>query len=164
MEFLFTNEVAPSRIDEVVAYLAGPRLWVPQVNYPDYDAWLHKVHGELKSEHKRALVAFTGGVVCGTVIYQRHKTQGDVIEVKNITVRPEEQGRLVASFLMRNTEIEGVRDFPGTTAVVCDAKADNMPMRAFLSRNRYAQVGQADLYGLGAGTDILFRKELIVAP
>lgn len=160
MQYLFTNEFAPSRIDEIVAYLAGPRLWVPQVHYPDYDDWLQKVHRELRTEQKRALIAFVHGIVCGAIIYQRHKKLADAIEMKNITVRPEEQGRLVASFLMRNAEVEGARDFPGVTSIVCDAKADNVPIRQFLLKNSYLPVGRTDLYGLGAGTDIVFRKEL----
>lgn len=160
MQYLFTNEFVPSRIDEIVAYLGGPRLWIPQVAYPDYDAWLEKVHRELRTEQKRALVAFAHGAVCGATIYQRHKQLADVLEMKNITVRPEEQGRLIASFLMRNTEVEGLRDFPGITSVVCDAKADNVPIRSFLLKHRYLPVGQTDLYGLGAGADVVFRKEL----
>jgi hypothetical protein len=160
MQFLFTNEFSPSRIDEIVGYLAGPRLWIPQVQYPDYDDWLQKVHRELRSEQKRAVVAFAAGIVCGAVIYQRDKRRSDVLEVKNITVRPEEQGRLIASFLMRNTEIEGVRDFPGVTSAICDAKRDNVPIRAFLQRNRYLPVGTTDLYGLGGGEDVVFRKDL----
>jgi ribosomal protein S18 acetylase RimI-like enzyme len=161
VQYLFSNEYSPSRVDEIVAYLAGPRLWIPQAQYPDYDDWLQKVHRELKSEQKRALIAFAQGIVCGAIIYQRHKSRQDILELKNITVRPEEQGRLIASFLMRNTEIEGARDFPGVTSAVCDAKRDNVAIGAFLRRNRYQPVGTADLYGLGGGADVLFRKPLV---
>lgn len=36
MDFRFTNEYSPTRVDEIVAYLLGPRLWTPQANYPDF--------------------------------------------------------------------------------------------------------------------------------
>lgn len=71
-EFLFTSERSWQKADEIVDYLRGPRLWVPRLDYPDLDAWIEKVHAQLKSEAKRALVAFQGGQVVGAVVYQRH--------------------------------------------------------------------------------------------
>lgn len=156
MEFLFTTNVG-SRADEVIDYLRGPRLWVPKQDYPDFDAWAEKVHVQLRSEEKRAIVALASGAVIGAIIYQRHRTEPDALEVKNITVRPDVRGRYVASFLLRNAEVEGAADF-GIDRVLVDAKVRNLGVRAFLLQAGYAPRALMDLYGLGAGEDIVYGK------
>lgn len=159
MEVTFTTERTWARADEVVDYLRGPRLWVPKIDYPDFDDWIAKVHAQLKSEEKRAVLAFVGGVVAGAVVYQRHQTRSDTLEVKNLTVRPDVQGRFFASFLMRNAEVEGASDY-GIRSVVVDAKARNLAIRAFLHKNGYQALGVEDLYGRGAGEDVVYSKRL----
>ena len=160
MEFFFTNEATLHRTDEIVAYLRGPRLWIPTTDYPDFLDWTQKVHEQLRHEEKRALVAMSGGQVVGASIYQRHREEADALEVKNITVRPDQQGRYVASFLLRNAELEGERDFPGVRQAVVDAKAGNFAVRRFLLHHAYVPAALVDLYGLGAGADVVFRKRL----
>lgn len=157
MEFQFTTEQTLSRTDEVVDYLRGPRLWVPRVDYPDFDTWLVKVHRQLKSESKRAILALRQGQLVGVVLYQPHTELRDVLEIKNISILPDARGRYVASFLLRNAEIEGQKDFGSSMAVV-DAKARNSVLRAFLARGGYHPLCQRDLYALGAGEDILYSR------
>lgn len=154
-----TSEETWRRADEVVDHLRGPRLWVPRRDYPDFDHWLNKVWVQLRAEEKRALLALVGGRVVAAVVYQRHRDDRTVLEVKNISVRPDWRGRLVASFLLRNAEVEGARDFGSRSAVV-DAKAGNLGVRAYLLRNGYRPTEVRDLYGLGAGLDVLYRKRL----
>lgn len=159
MEVLFTSDRTVRMADEIVDYLLGPRLWIPQADYPDFGDWVQKVWSQLKREEKRALIGVTAGRVVGAVVYQRHLAVPSALEVKNITVRPDLQGRHVASFLLRNAEVEGRRDY-GTTEVLVDAKARNVGVRTFLLRNGYSVAGVQDLYGLRAGDDVLFRKPL----
>ena len=159
MDYRFTNEVHPARLDEVVAYMLGPRLWIPRIDYPDAEDWAQRAHGELKRHAKRALIALDGNDVIGVLVYQRHKRRSDSLELKHLTVRPDRRGRFVASFLIRNTEIEGQREF-GSRFAVADAKAHNVAIAAFLVRHCYHAVGRTDLYGLGAGDDVVYRKEL----
>ena len=159
VEFTFTNEYRSSQTDEIIDYLNGPRLWVPKVHYPDYFDWLGKVHVELKAEVKRAMVALDHGQVCGVIIYQEHKNQKGVLELKNLTVRPDLRGRYIASFLLRNTEIEGGDEF-GADSVICDAKASNFSIGSFLLKQGYQALGQVDLYKLKTGDDIIYNKKL----
>jgi ribosomal protein S18 acetylase RimI-like enzyme len=163
MDFRFTNDWPVSMTDEVVSYLLGPRLWIPVCDYPDFGDWTQKVHADLKAERKRALLALSGGIIVGAVVYQRHAVEFGTIEFKNISVRPDERGRLVASFLVRNAEVEGARDF-GATRVVVDAKASNRGIRLFLERQGYRIAERRDLYGLGTGDDLVFRKRLVPRP
>lgn len=163
MEYLFTNDMSSTRTDEIVYYLAGPRLWIARTAYPDLLDWLQRVHEELSKEVKRAMLAYMNRELVGVVIYQQHKTEANTLEIKNLTVRPDNRGRHVASFLMRNAEIEGGIETQATH-VVCDAKADNFAIRAFLLNAGYRVTGKQDIYGLGTGTDLIFRKPLLASP
>jgi hypothetical protein len=72
-------------------------------------------------------------------------------------VHSEYGGRHLASILLRNAEIEGARDF-SSKHVVVDAKASNKAIRLFLLGHRYRVQETLDLYGLGAGQDLVFKK------
>jgi len=159
VNFVFTTDETCRRADEVLDYLRGPRLWIPALDYPDFDAWAAKIHHQLKSEEKRALLALSYGNVVGAIIYQRHREVPEALEVKNITVRPDQRGRYIASFLLRNAEIEGRADFQSNHVLV-DTKARNLPIQRYLRKNGYRTKGVTDLYGLGAGEDIVFTKRL----
>jgi ribosomal protein S18 acetylase RimI-like enzyme len=153
-----TNE-CERRADEVIDFLAGPRLFIPRADYPDFDAWAQRAHGQLKAQSKRAMVALERCAVIGVVLYQRHKTLAGTLEVKNVTVRPDRRGRYLASFLLRNAELEGAREF-GCARVVADAKARNAAIRLFLLQHRYRVLASEDLYRLSAGEDVVYAKEM----
>lgn len=163
MEYQFTNEYPPTKVDEIIALIAGPRLWIPSTDYPDFMNWAERAHGELKQNSKRALLALSGSDVIGALIYQRHKSLTDTLELKNLTVRPDARGRYIASFLMRNAEREGASEFH-TQTIVCDAKTHNTAMHFFLARHHYRAVHQTDLYGLASGTDTVYLKSLAPLP
>lgn len=161
VHFTFTNDYAPARLDEIVEYLLGPRLWIPQTDYPDFFDWADRAHRELKREAKRAMLALSGKEIVGITIYQRHKRYRDALEIKNLTVRPDQRGRHIASFLIRNTEIEGGKEF-GVSYVLCDAKANNFAVRNFLLKHRYQPLERTDLYNISAGDDLVYRKNLLL--
>ena len=163
VDFLFTTEQTWSRADEVVDYLRRPRLWVPRSDYPDFEDWLGRTHLQLKSEAKRTILALHGGAIVGAVVYQPHRGAPGLLEIKNITVAPSARGRHVASFLLRNAEIEGNQDY-GSHSVVVDTKMRNISMRAFLHRCGYRVLGVDDLYSLGAGKDVTYSKAITYPP
>jgi ribosomal protein S18 acetylase RimI-like enzyme len=157
VDYRITNEIGSSRTDEVVHHLSRPRLWVPESDYPDFAKWVERAHGQIKAGGKRAMVALDRGNIVGLVLYQRHQEVADTLEVKNISVHPEFGGRYLASVLLRNVEVEGSREFRARHVVV-DAKARNTAIRFFLLRHRYLVQDSLDLYGLGAGRDLVFKK------
>jgi ribosomal protein S18 acetylase RimI-like enzyme len=114
----------------------------------------------LKAESKRALVAYDHGQIAGVTIYQRHKEHANAIELKNITVRPDVRGRYVASFLLRNTEIEGLREFQGIDSLLADSKVKNQEIKKFLISNKYRVIDRQDIYQLDTGDDYIYRKTL----
>ncbi len=159
MDLRFTTGESVQRADEITDYLRGPRLWVSGTDYPDYEDWLARAHVQLKSESKRAVVA---GRVAGAVLYRAHRSLPGVLEVKNISVRPELRGRHLAAFMLRNAEVEGRADF-GARSVVVDAKAGNRGVRSLLLRAGYRPFSITDLYGLGSGGDVVYSKALATA-
>lgn len=159
MDYTFTNEYPISRLDEIIAYLLGPRLWIPHTHYPDFDEWAERAYQEIKKEKKRAIIALSQDQIVGVIVYQQHKKFPESLEFKNLTVRPDQRDRYIASFLGRNAEIEGSKEFR-TTSALCDVKASNFRMRLFLLKHGYHIVTETDLYLLGAGNDIVFRKDL----
>ncbi len=159
MDFRFTTGESVRRADEIADYLRGPRLWVPRTDYPDFDEWLLRAHAQLRNEEKRAVLALDRGRVAGVVLYQAHRTLPGVLELKNITVRPDVRGRHFASFMLRNAELEGSADFGCSTAVV-DAKAGNRGVRHLLLGAGWRPAGTSDLYGLGAGRDVVYSKRI----
>jgi len=150
------NLSAPAVID----HLRGPRLWVPEKAYPDYDDWLARIEPEISSGAKRHLVCRWNGDFGGVVVWQRHKTRRGYLEIKNLTVHPAVRGRLVGSFLLRQAEIEGIGELDAQAAV-CGAKRSNVEMVAFLIARGYRVVGTEDLYGLGAGKDVILRHVFV---
>ena len=160
MNVSFTNEFTLSKIDEIVSFLAGPRLMVRNTDYPDILDWFQKVSIQLASQEKRAVIALDGAELSGVIIYQRHRVIADALEIKNLTVRPQSAGRKMATFLMRAAETEGLRDFK-TRKVLCDAKAGNIPVRMFLLWQGYLLADHRDLYKKGAGIDSVFTKTTV---
>lgn len=163
MDFSFTNEYGLGKVDEIVAYLLGPRLWIPRVDYPDYFDWAQKVHKELKGEKKRAIIALDHKELVGVMVYQRHRKYADCLELKNLTVRPDLRGRYIASFLLRNAEVEGSKEYK-VNKIICDTKAANLAVRFFLEKHNYKATAKIDLYRLKGGDDIVFTKRLVRFP
>lgn len=153
----FESECHPGK---AVDFLSGPRLWIPKSDYPDFTDWLDKVRTELTHGSKHGIFCYLAGQLVGSVLYQRHKKTTQLLEIKNLTVDPRISRRFVASFLLRNAEVEGQKCF-GSTAIICDAKKSNLAVNAFLVRNRYRAVGTIDIYGKSAGTDTVYMKDLV---
>jgi ribosomal protein S18 acetylase RimI-like enzyme len=159
-DFRFTNEHSVSH-EGALDVLSRPRLWIPGDDYPDYEEWLEKAEAQLIEGDKRAMVAYSDQRAIGAIVYQRHRSIPGTIEIKNISVNPEKQGRYVGSFLLRNVEIEaGGNDYPDSRNIVVDTKATNLGMISFLSTHGYSVVVFEDLYRRGTGEDALLSKSL----
>jgi GNAT superfamily N-acetyltransferase len=105
------------------------------------------------------VAAFNRRRVAGSIIY-KVGDDSTIIDIRRISIRPAEEGRGIASFLLRSTEVEGMRRFPGVVTARVDAKLSNRPMRAFLRHHGYVLTEVTDLYGLGAGLDAVYCKPL----
>lgn len=159
MRIIFRDDLpAPVVID----FLRGPRLFVTAADYPDYHDWLQRIEPELARGTKRHLACIWNREMAGIIVWQRHKTSSYLLELKNLTVRPETSGRLVGSFLLRQAEIEGHREY-GAFAAVCDAKQSNRAVLSFLSRAGYKPQMIDNLYRLGSSPDVVMHRTLASA-
>src|SRR5713226_6110936 len=112
MLYRFTDEIPASQLDRVVTASLGRRLWIDDADYPDLEAWGERVHRDLRAGTKIPIVAFNRRTVAGSIIFR----QGDdptILDIRRISIMPTEEGHGIASFLLRSTEVEALRRFPG---------------------------------------------------
>jgi hypothetical protein len=160
-EIKFTNEHAGSGAGKIVDILRKPRLWIPTAeNYSDFSDWLEKTEAQVSTDEKRAMLATVGTMPVGTVVYRRHESDPETLEIRNISVMPAVNGRLFGSFMLRQVEIEGAVDYPGVNRIIVDTKISNSQMLSFLMSNSYSMESVEDLYGLGTGKDAILTKTL----
>lgn len=164
LEFRFSNEPSAAHTDAVANRLIQPRLWIPHGDYPGHMEWRDKALADVEAGKKRAMVAFWGSEPVGLVVYQRAPDRPAVLEIKNISVEPAVRGRHVASFLLRQTEIEGAVDFPGVTHATGDTKMTNLGIMHFLLRQDYSLSRPMHVetnYAQTNTPDIVFTKSLV---
>lgn len=161
-DFRFSNEHTLRELGNVPAVLSRSRLWIPtSTDYPSHGDWIEKVFEQLRNGRKRAMIAYQGGTPIGVCIYQRHPNKPGAIEIKNLSVVPDSQGRLVGAFLLRNSEIEGTEnDFPECKVLVGDTKITNSHMIKFLINQGYVPTSMSYLYETGTNPDLTLTKTL----
>jgi len=161
-EFRFNNEHTSAEVADIIDVLRQPRLWIPTgKDYPNHKNWLDKTEAQIASGSKKAMAAYMGKDAVGTVIYQELVGDIKTLEIKNISVSDDARGRYVRSFLLRNAEVEAIQnDFPNIEEIVVDTKLSNAQMIAFLESQDYSVKEITDLYGLGAGLDVVMSKLL----
>ncbi|MDB4984295.1 MAG: hypothetical protein JWM20_474 [Patescibacteria group bacterium] len=163
MNISLTNEFKEASTDQLLDFMRRPRILVNNADYPDFDHWLQKVYVQLKSEEKRAILIIENGLIIGSVLYQKHASIKDALEIKNLTVGKEYRHRKFGSVLLRQAEILGAAGFK-TVKAVCDAKAQNDEVRTFLLSEKYRILGEQDLYNKKSGTDLVYYKNLVTSP
>lgn len=161
-DICISNEHSCSQVAGIIDVLRQPRLYVPtDQDYPNHNEWLEKTEHQLQTGMKRAMVAYIENTAVGTVIYQRNPVNHSELEVRNISVEQAARGRFIGSFLLKNSEIEAVsNDFPGVKEIVVDTKVTNREMIRFLTDHGYDVKEVVDLYGLGAGLDVVLTKSV----
>lgn len=164
-EFRFTNEHRASEAANIGGILRQPRLWIPsQRDYPDFSEWVDRTEAGVVTGNIRAMLAYTGAKPSGVIIYRKHEHDEQTVEIRNISVSPDAQGRYIGSFLLRNVEIEATQhDFPRSSQVQVDTKLANSGMIDFLADHGYGVETVTDLYGLGAGVDAVLKKVVVTA-
>ena len=162
-DILFRNEHKESELGNVCDVLTRPRLWVPtSLDYPSHGEWVEKVEAQLGNGQKRAMLAYRGNVPIGVCVYQRHPNIPGAIEIKNLSVTPDAQGRYIGAFLLRNTELEGTQnDFPECYILIGDTKITNLEMINFLIGQGYFPQEITDLYKTDTSLDITLTKTLL---
>lgn len=164
LDFRFSDTSGGRNIDATATLLIQPRLWIPSGDYPAHTEWRDKALDEIKDGRKRAMVAFWGSDAIGSIVYQRHTTEKDKVEIRNISIEPYARGRHVADFLLRQVELEAAQDFPGVVSIVTDVKRTNVGILAFALQNGYQVEAVTVLVGNFASNgveDVVLAKNLL---
>lgn len=69
------------------------------LDYPNYVVWLDKCKQQLETGDKKAFYATNKDSIIGSVIFQRHKEESSVLEVKNFRVSEKYSKKGVGSAL-----------------------------------------------------------------
>jgi len=137
LDFRFTNTPGGRNQDAIAELLIQPRLWIPSGDYPAHIDWREKALAQIVDEKKRAMIAYWGNEAVGGIVYQRDPADPTRVEVRNLSIERHARGRHVASFLLRQVEVEACVDFPGATTIVTDTKHTNTGLILFASENGY---------------------------
>lgn len=138
LDFRFTDNTNSIGINTITHLLEGERLWMTKADYPGHEAWIEKITHEIEQNKKHVIVAWSSFQPVGVVVYQKHKSLPQTLEIKNLTVLPQAKGRYVASFLLRNAEIEGsTNHYSDITHVITDTKLANQAVIAFAQAQHY---------------------------
>lgn len=124
------------------------------LDYPDYFVWLEKCRKQLETGDKMAIYATDNGSIIGSVIFQRHKEDRLVLEVKNFRVSERCAGRGIGSALEIMLCSYGRSN--GFKTVRIDTHYDNFPMIRFLEKRGYFFEREENLY-------VPNKKEVILA-
>ena len=76
------------------------------LDYPDYGLWLKKCKRELEIGYKKAYTAIDidNNKILGSIIFQPHKKEKSILEIKNLRVDPNFTGKNIGSILQTMVE------------------------------------------------------------
>ncbi|HLC72540.1 MAG TPA: GNAT family N-acetyltransferase [Candidatus Nanoarchaeia archaeon] len=113
-------------------------------DYPRYLDWVEKCKRELELGIKRALVVKSQGIIVADLVFQAHKQERGVIEIKNVRVNPNYQRRGLFRQLVEQLEEQVMQE--GYRRIVVDTHATNMPFITASQRLGFRRVAEEPLY------------------
>jgi ribosomal protein S18 acetylase RimI-like enzyme len=140
MHFDYSFRTAESARDRdlLFSYVAGQDL-----NYPGYHDWTHRAYFEIEIGYKTGIIALSNRVVVGDAIFQPHKTQKRVRELKNMRTHPDLRRRGFARFMLRQVEQGLGKDFD---MILCDVPETETATIEFMESCGYRRVAKLNLY------------------
>jgi len=137
-------------IKKVCDYLMSLNL-----DYPDYNQWVEKCKRELISGYKKGF--YMGNQqISGVVIFQPHKEQKDILEIKNFSVSPKFEKKGLGSVLFDSLE-DYFREALFKRMIV-DAHAENYKIINFFKHRGFKIIKKDSLYS-ASQIEIVLQKE-----
>lgn len=127
------------------------------LDYPDYFVWLEKCRRQLEIGDKRAFYATHKGSIIGSLIFQNHREEDSVLEIKNFRVSEEHSGKGVGSALELMLCSYGRSN--GFSRIRVDTHHNNFSMIQFLIKRGYVIEGEENLYVINK-TEAILAKDL----
>ena len=126
-------------------------------NYQHYDEWVQRAEYELDGGSKKAILAYNDGRLIADLICQKHKQNSEAMEIKNVRVEGDMQGRHVASFLVKQAEME---NFWSSSLAVADVRSDRQDIISFMLECGFEETCTSHLYDLTNPPDVTLAKVL----
>jgi len=137
MYFEFTDIQSRNELSQLIDFLHRQNL-----NYPNYDDWVQRTESEIIRGHKKTILALSGKRIVGDLIYQQHKENPRLLELKNMRVHPNLRDRYFARFMLRQAEAEN----PNYDAIICDAPSEFPEIISFMQNCGYTPILSRPLY------------------
>ena len=150
MNFHFRGLEEKRDLQELINFLI-----LQDLGYPNYDDWVQRTEHELEEKYKSVILAFSGRILVGDLIYQQHKEVSCFLESKNIRIHPQLRERKFAGFMLRQAEAENKEKYD---AIICDAPANN-PIVRFMESQGYEPFITLPLYNQNS-PDVVMLKFL----
>lgn len=114
------------------------------LDYPDYTLWLLKCKRELELNYKHTVyITNSEGIIIGTLIFQKHKQEPQILELKNLRVHPLFENKKIGKKLIRTVEQFAIEN--GFKRIQGDAHSDN-PVIQFMIKMGYQIECEETLY------------------
>ncbi|MDD5651156.1 MAG: GNAT family N-acetyltransferase [Candidatus Nanoarchaeia archaeon] len=114
------------------------------LDYPDYNIWLEKCKRELELGYKKAFVCEKNNQIIGNLIFQPHKEDPLLLEMKNGRVLDEYRRKNIFSSLVKNVIIYGKEN--NFKRVIGDAHITNEGMIKTLSNFGFMELANETIY------------------
>lgn len=144
-----------SQLRQLVAFMAAQDL-----RYPRYDEWVQRAETELDEGTKRAIIA-TDGKIIGNAVWQTHKVNASLLELKNLRIDSRLRGRGFARFMLRQVTIAGRKQ--GYAGIMCDLREDHPGVTGLLQQEGYIRLIERSLYDPHV-PDVVMFKPLTMTP
>lgn len=115
------------------------------LDYLDYSLWLKKCKRELELGYKKAFCVFDSKGIIGSVVFQPHKQEKSVLELKNLRVNPDFKEKGVGSIL--ETLVSFFAEENNFKGIQGDAHPGN-PVISFMIKRGYKIKAAENLYTL----------------
>jgi len=126
------------------------------LDYPNYNKWLKKCKKELEEGSKLGFYAIERNKIIGSVIFQMHKQESSILEIKNFRVKPEYQKGGVGTKLYKS--IEEYAKINGFSKVQVDTHAENNEMVKFFEKQGFKIKSKEPIYTPNQIEVILLKK------
>ena len=143
---------SPEQINKICEYIESFDL-----NYPNYKAWVAKCKSELISNYKKCFFVEKNKKIIGSIIFQPHKKEKNILEIKNFRVSLEHRGKGIGSRLYN--EIERYARERGFKIIQIDTHEDNQELIEFLIKKSFKVIERKSLYEK-TRVEIILQKNL----
>ncbi|MFA4952891.1 MAG: GNAT family N-acetyltransferase [Candidatus Pacearchaeota archaeon] len=135
---IFTTD-SSEKINQICEYIESFDL-----DYPNYKTWVAKCKNELISNYKKCFFVEKNKKIIGSIIFQPHKKEKNILEIKNFRVSLEHREEGIGSRLYNETE-RYARE-RGFKIIQIDTHENNQELIEFLIKKSFKVIERKSLY------------------